>query len=69
MNSYMLPNHYNSLGVEEEEESSHPCVECEDPRKLLLQTHQLIPPLKIGFERFEENKWTSITLCIEVTEE
>ena len=27
-----------------------------------------ISPLLLGFERFEENKWTSITLCIEETE-
>ena len=42
---------------EEEEESSHPCVECEVPRELLLHMHQLMPPLEIGFERFEENIW------------
>ena len=42
--------------VEEEEESFCPCVECEVPRELLLHTDQLMPPLEIGFERFEENK-------------
>ena len=43
--------------VEEEEESSRPFVECEVPRVLLLYRDQFIPPLKIGFERFEENIW------------
>ena len=41
--------------MEDEEESSCPCVECEIPRELLLHRDQLIPPLEIGFERFEEN--------------
>ena len=42
--------------VEEgEEESSCPCVECKVPRDLLLQRDHLMPPLEIGFERFEEN--------------
>ena len=44
-----------SLAVEEEEESSRPCVECKVPRELLLQKDKLKPPLDIGFERFEEN--------------
>ena len=44
-----------SPGVEEEEESSRPCVEFDVPRKLLLHTDQLTPPLEIGFERFEGN--------------
>ena len=44
-----------SLAVEEEEESSHPFVECEVPRELLLHRNQLMPPLEIRFERFEEN--------------
>ena len=35
--------------VEEEEESSRPCVECEVPRKFLLHRDQLVPPLEIGF--------------------
>ena len=43
--------------VEEEEESSCPCVECEVPRELLLDIDPLMPPLEIGFERFEENIW------------
>ena len=43
--------------VEEEDESSCPCVECEVPRELLLHRDQLMPPLKIRFERFEENIW------------
>merc|ERR1711895_317637 len=43
--------------VEEEEESSRPCVECEVPRELLPHRDQLMPPLDIGFERFEENIW------------
>ena len=46
-----------SLVVEEEEESSRPCVECEVPRELLPHRDQLMPPLDIGFERFEENIW------------
>ena len=44
-----------SLAVEEEEESSHPCVEFEVPRELLLHTEQLMPPLEIEFKSFEEN--------------
>ena len=36
--------------MEEEEESSGPCVECEVPRELLLHRDQLMPPLEIGFE-------------------
>ena len=43
--------------VEEEEESSWPFVECEVPRELLPHRDQLMPPLDIGFERFEENIW------------
>ena len=46
--------------MEEEEESSYPCVECEVPRELLLYTNQLMPPLAIGFERFEVNE---LDLC------
>ena len=46
--------------MEEEEESSRPCVECEVPRELLLHTSKLIPPPVLRFERFEENKYTSI---------
>ena len=46
--------------MEEEEESSRPCVECEVPRELLLHRSKLIPPPVLGFERFEENKYTSI---------
>ena len=38
----------------EEEEESCPCVECEVCRELLLHTDQLMPPLEIEFERFEE---------------
>ena len=30
--------------MEEEEESSRPCVECEVPRELLLHRSELIPP-------------------------
>ena len=48
--------------MEEEEESSRPCVECEVPRELLLHRDQLMPPLEIGFERFEENKLDSATI-------
>ena len=42
--------------MEEEEESSLPCVECEVPRKLLLHTEKVMHPPEIGFERFEENE-------------
>ena len=34
--------------VEEEEESSCPCVECEAPRELLLHRDKLMPPLEIN---------------------
>jgi len=43
--------------VEEEEESSRPYVECEVPKELPLYRDQLMPPLGIGLERFEENIW------------
>ena len=43
-----------SVAVKEEEESSCPCIECEVPRELILHTQQLMPPLEIRFERFEE---------------
>ena len=43
--------------MKEEETSSCPCVVCEVPRELLLHTDHLMPPLEIGFERFEENIW------------
>ena len=46
----------STLVVEEEEESSCPCLEWEVPRKLLLHRSKLIPPLVLGFERFQENK-------------
>ena len=42
--------------MEEEKESSCLCVEWEIPRELLLHKDQLMPPLEIRFERFEENK-------------
>ena len=41
--------------MEEEEESSRPCVECEVPKELLLHRDQLMPPLENGFERFGGN--------------
>ena len=41
--------------MEKEEDSSGPYVECEVPRELFLQRDQLMPPLEIAFERFEEN--------------
>ena len=41
--------------MEEEEESSRPCVEWEVPRELLLHRDNFMPPLVIGFEKFEEN--------------
>ena len=46
--------------VEEEEEESRPYIKSEVPRKLLLNRSKLIPPPGLGFERFEENKYTSI---------
>ena len=48
--------------MEEEEESSCLCVEWEVPRELLLQREQLMPPLEIGFERFEENELDNATI-------
>ena len=51
----MLTTHYYTPAVEVEEESSFPCVVCEVPRELLLHRNQLMPPLEIGFKRFEEN--------------
>ena len=51
---------YSPAVEEEEKESSHPCVECKVPRELLLHRSELIPPPVLGFERFEENKYTSI---------
>ena len=48
--------------MEEEEVSSYPCVECEVPRELLLHTDQLMPPLEIGFKRFEENELDNATI-------
>ena len=47
--------------MEEEEESSPPSAECEVPKELLLHTDQLMHPLEIGFERFEENELDSAT--------
>ena len=44
--------------MEEEEESSHPCVECEVPRELRLHRSELIPPPVLGFERCEENEYS-----------
>ena len=43
------------------EKLSHPSVEYEVPRELLLHRDQLMPPLEIGFERFEENELDSAT--------
>ena len=51
-----------SPAVEEEEKSSCPCVECEVPRELQLHTDQFIPPLEIGFERFEVNELDNATI-------
>ena len=62
MSRYLLPTHYNTPAVEEYEESSHPCVECEVPRELIIHTNQLMPPLEIGFERFEENELDNATI-------
>ena len=38
------------------------CVEYKVPRELLLHTDQLMPPLEIGFERFEENELDNATI-------
>ena len=46
----------------EEDESSGPCVECEVHRELLLHTDQLMPPLEIRFERFEEIELDNATI-------
>ena len=54
--------------MKEEEDSSHPCVEWEVPRELLLDTDQLMPALEIGFERFEENKLDGATILEKVSE-
>ena len=43
--------------MEEEEESSQPCVESEVPRELFLHRDHLMPPPVIGFEKFEGNIW------------
>ena len=51
--------------MEEEEESSWPCVEWEVPRQLLLHRDHLMPPLVIGFERFEENIWKIYSRVVE----
>ena len=48
--------------VEEEEESFCPCVECEVPKELLQYRDQLMPPLEIRLERFEENELDSATI-------
>ena len=48
--------------MEEEGESSRPCIECEVPREFLLHTDQLMPPLEIRFEKFEENELDSATI-------
>ena len=45
-----------------DEESSWPYVECEVPREFFLHTDQWMPPLEIGFERFEENELDNATI-------
>merc|ERR1711867_269576 len=39
---------------------SLPCIQWEVPREFFLHRSELIPPPVLGFERFEENKYTSI---------
>ena len=39
---------------------SLPCLEWEVPREFLLHRSEVIPPPVLGFERFEENKYTNI---------
>ena len=58
-----------SPAVEEDKESSCPCLECEFPRELLLHTDKLIPPLEIGYERFEEYKLDGATILEQMSEE
>ena len=58
-----------SPAVEEEEESFCPCVECEVPRDLLLHRDHLMPPLEIGFERFEEYELDTATILEQMSEE
>ena len=65
----MLPTHYNTPVMEEEEAASRPCVECEVPRELLLHNDKLIPPLEIGFERFEEYKLDNETILEQISGE
>ena len=55
--------------MEEENESSRPCVECEVPRELLLHRDQLMPPPEIGFERFDEYKLDGATILEQMLEE
>ena len=43
--------------VEGEEDLSRPYEECEVPKELLSHRDQLMRPLDIGFERFEEIIW------------
>ena len=54
--------------MEKEEESSHPCVEWEVPRELLLDTDQLLPALEIGIERCEEYKLDGATILEKISE-
>ena len=49
----------------EEEESTHSYVEFVVPSKLLLHRDQLMSPLEIRFERFEENELSSTTILEE----
>ena len=51
----LKPLNSNFLQILEEAWTGQ-CVECEFPRELLLHTDQLMPPLEIRFERFEENE-------------
>ena len=58
-----------SPAAKEEEDSYHLCVEFEVSRELLLHTDQLMPPLDIGLERFEEYKLDGATILKQMLEE
>ena len=61
-----IQNMHCSPIVEKEEESSRPCVVWEVPRELLLHMDQLMPPLDIGFEKFEEKILENIVVSVVV---
>ena len=63
----MLPTHYHTfynflLRCSAHNIVEYSTIECKVPRELLLHTDQLMPPLEIGFERFEENELDNATI-------